>query len=183
MENEELEVVVPQEEEQQEIAEEDLEELKRRADVSSQNFERAKKAEAEKKALQEKIAQLEAGYVQTDYQVDPQIAQLTERLNRIEEEKQLDSIRTQFPILSDKKDEFEEYRKEFPGVAVDKVAKLFASENVQDAPQRKGLEKGGTRKTPPASGKMSADDVKRLRTENYKEYSRRILAGTLEVES
>lgn len=169
---------------------EEIAEMKKRAEVSSQNFERAKKAEAEKKVLQEQVQALEAqlsdstGYTDPDSAVLKKIADIEAKFNRIEEEKKLLEVLTKYPALGDKQSEFEEYRKEFPTSKLDVAAKAFLVEHdlLGETPKRKGLEPArGGKRTAPESGKMSADDVKRLRDTNYKEYMKLVRAGKINL--
>lgn len=172
-----------------ELTAEEIADLQRAADVSSQNFERAKKAEKEKKELQDRLAQMEA--LQTEY-VDPDDAvmqklhELDSKLSSIELDKKLSTLETTYPVLKDKQSEFEAFREdpENAGMKLETAAKAFLVENdlVEGAPKRKGLEKaGGGQRVPPSNGKHSAEDVKRLRETNYKEYMKLIKSGTLQL--
>lgn len=169
------------------VTPEEIAELKKRAEVSSQNYERAKKAEAEKKALQEQLALAESQLLDPSVNdgggdVLNQIASLRAELQQIQEQKQVDGVISKYPQLADKFSEFEEYRKDFPISKIETAAKAFLTEHemLKDAPKRKGLEdqRGGTR-TVKNPGTMTADDVKRLRTNNYKEYLKMLRAGKI----
>lgn len=194
---EEIEEVVPQPEEQQEeiveeetLTAEQIADLKAKANVSSQNFERAKKAEEEKKLLQSKIQELESQLIPADDFSDPndvvqtKLAELNAKLNKMEEDKQMESLTAKYPVLTDKLAEFELYRQEYPTAKLESVAKLFLSENdlLNDTPKRKGLEKaGGGQRTAPSNGQMTSDDVKRLRETNFKEYKALLKSGKLKI--
>ena len=167
---------------------EDIAELRRRADVSSQNFERAKKAEEARKALEEENeilrAQLETESFTGDDVVQRQLKEIASKLERLEEEKQLEGLYSQYPALKDKQSEFNSFRLDYPGVGLQAVAKLFLAENdlIGESPKRKGLEKaGGGQRVPPSTGKQNADDVKRLRETNYKEYVKQLKAGKIQI--
>ncbi len=100
-----------------------------------------------------------------------QISTLTEKINSIEEEKDFEKLCNKYPILREKTTEFKEFRSsEHPKAKLESVAKLYLAENGLLEPVRKGLEKptGGTR-IPSVFG-MTTEDVKRLRTSNYKKY-------------
>ncbi len=194
MENAEIEEVATHEEEQPEepLTAEQIAELKSKADVSSQNFERAKKAEADKKALADKITLLEQQLASSniDEFADPneavltQLADLNAKFSALEEEKQLNSVLGKYPVLADKRTEFDTFRMEYPSTKLESVAKLFLSENdlLAETPKRKGLERaGGGQRTAPATGKMTSEDVKRLRENNYPEYMKRLKDGTLQI--
>lgn len=194
MAEETTEEVVPQTEEttqEETLTAEQIAELKSKADVSSQNFERAKKAETEKKALAQKIADLEAQLASSnDEFADPndavltQLAELNAKFSALEEEKTMTSVLAKYPQIADKRVEFDTYRMEYPAHKLETVAKLFLAENdlLTEAPKRKGLEKaGGGQRVAPSTGKMTSEDVKRLRENNYSEYMKRIKAGTLQI--
>lgn len=184
MENELEQIPDAQTEEQETLTAEEIADLKKKADVSSQNFERAKKAEADKKELQEKVALLEStSYTNDDPAVVSKLAELDAKLNRIEEDKQMDSTFAKYPVLADKRAEFEEFRKEYPGTKMENVAKIFLAEKdlLETPTRRKGLEKGGTQRVAPESGKMTADDVKRLRTTNGREYLKLVREGKINL--
>ena len=91
-------------------------------------------------------------------------------ISSLREERELDKIYSQFPDLKDLKQDFEEYRVDYPRHKLENVAKLFLSEKGLISTQRKGLEKptGGDR-TPMKMG-MSNDEVKNLRLNDPKKY-------------
>ena len=166
---------------------EEIADLKAKASISSQNFERAKRAEADKKALEEKVALLESQVSGNDFGVDQQVAQqiasLTAKLNAIEEQKQLDSVFATYPALADKKVEFDTFRQDYPNVPLASVAKVFLTDNdMLEAPRRKGLEKaGGGRRVAPSNGKMTAEEAKALRTGNQKVYLQMLREGKIQL--
>lgn len=181
----EEEVVVPQPEEQQAPTEAEIADWKQKASVSSQNFERAKKAEAEKADLQKKLeeAQLAQDSFVSDDDTAKKLRELDEKFSKLEEEKRIESIKASYPAIADKMDEFNEYRSAYPSDKLDSVAKLFMVERdlLGDAPKRKGLEKAvGGKRTPPNEN-QTTDDVKRLRETNYREYVKQIKAGKIQV--
>ena len=181
------------EEEQSEetpLSPEEIADLKKRADASSQNYERMKKEkeareriEQEKKALEAKLAASNADiYSDEDDGVKSQLAELTAKLTAMEEEKQMAEALLKYPAIKDKQEEFDEFREEYPGLSLSKVANLFVVEkDLFEKPKRKGLESGGTTRTVPKSGKMTAEDVKRLRENNNKEYLRLLKAGKIDI--
>lgn len=162
---------------------EEIADLKKRADVSSQNYERLKRAEAEKAELKRQLEEAQLGQDSfiTEDDTAKRLRELDAKLARIEEKTQLDSIYSQYPSIKDKSAEFDEFRQEYHGVALDKVAKLFAVEKdmLDESPARKGLEKArGGKRTPPTQGNTS-EDIARLRTTNYREYIKQIKAGKI----
>ena len=164
---------------------EEIAELKKRASQSSQNYERAKKAEEEKKALEQRLseAQLAQDSFMTEDEVSKKLRELDSKFSRIEEKTRLDATLQKYPSIADKLDEFNEYRAEYPADKMEMAAKLFLAEKdlLDETPKRKGLEKaiGGRRVTPPAT--TSNDDVKRLRENNYREYLKQLRSGKLNV--
>lgn len=85
------------------------------------------------------------------------------------------------PVLKDKREEFDAFLSENPGMRLETAAKAFIVENdlVEKPVQRKGLEpvSGGGR-TPVKTG-LSPDEADNLRVTNYREYAKRIRNGTL----
>lgn len=113
-----------------------------------------------------------------------QIASVQAKLDAMEEERDLERLYAQYPMLKDKAGEFIEYRKaEHPRAKLASVAKLFLSENDLLTPRREGLEKptGGPR-VPVTSG-MTRDDVEKLRTTNFRLYQDMIMKGLINIES
>ena len=150
------------------ISQKELDDLKHRAEVSSQNFARLKKLEEEHEALEAKL-------VSNSVPSDPDVA----RVDKLEEE--ISSLKSSlnkrdvldtYPALKDMWPEFEEFRDspENKGMNLKTASKAFLlDKGLLEAP-RKGLEKatGGPR-TPVSSG-MSTEEVKRLRETDYKKY-------------
>lgn len=181
----EVEEVVPQEEAQP-LSAEEIAELKRKAEVSSQNFERAKKAETSEKLLTARIQELESQLSTNDY-IDPndviqnQLAEFNAKLAKLEEDRALAEIFTKYPALKDKQSEFDTYRQSYPaGSNLEPIAKLFMAENdMLETPKRKGLEKaGGGQRVVPTAG-MTQEDIQRLRTSNWKEYTKLVREGKI----
>lgn len=156
----------------------------KKAAVSSQNFERAKRAELEAKELR---AQLEALQGQSvtfeDTDILAKVAALEAQINQDKEQKLLDEVYKEFSVIGDKKAEFEEFRKEYPSANIKSIAKLFLVENdLIEAPKRKQLEKpGGGQRVVHDSGKMTADDVKKLRMDSPKKYFKMLKEGKIQI--
>lgn len=94
-----------------------------------------------------------------------------QRYAELEEEKNLEKLYNQYPLLRESAAKFTEYRQaEHPRAKLESVAKLFLAENGMLEPQRKGLEKptGGSR-TPEHQG-MTVEEVADLRANNWKKY-------------
>lgn len=87
------------------------------------------------------------------------------------------------PILTEKWEDFEKFRSdpENQGMSLKTAAKAFLVENGLLDQRRKGLEQptGGERQ--PTSTKMSPEDIKILRETNFKEYTKLLEKGLIEV--
>lgn len=159
----------------------ELDDLKKRADASSQNFERLKKLEKE-------LEELQTGSPSGDGTSDEgralkkEIDDLKGKISSIETETAVKELKSSNPVFKDKWTEFEEFRTkdENKGMNLKTAAKAFLIENGLLDPTRKGLESptGGPRKPTP-SGKMTAEDVKTLRETNFKEYQKLLEQGKL----
>jgi len=96
---------------------------------------------------------------------------LQQQIKVVEEKILLKDLSEKFPALKDKASEFKDYRNQYPGVELEKLAKLFLVENdLNEVEPRKGLEKqtGGMR-TPQKQG-MTVEEVADLRKNNFKKY-------------
>ena len=156
--------------------------LAHRADVSSQNFARAKKAEEKVDELQSRLDGLlnnpnpsgdnseEIGKLRSD------IADLRGKYAKTE-------VLQAHPQLKELWSDFETFRDdpENKGMNLKTAAKAFLTEKGVLSPKRDGLERptGGPR-TPIQQG-MSVDDVKHLRETNYKKYSEMVRKGLIKV--
>jgi hypothetical protein len=176
----------PEEEAPKAYTLEEIEDIKKRAEVSSQNFERLKKAEEEKARLiaENETLKAQSGYTfQDDTDVLAKVAKLEETILKAEIERKLTEVFEKYPVLADKKVEFDSYRTQFPTDNFDTVAKLFLAEyDLLPAPKRKGLEKpGGGQRTIPESGKMTSDDAKKLRQNNPRQYMKMVKEGKIQI--
>lgn len=147
-----------------------------------QLYERAKKAEAKAKELEEQLTNtVQDPYAEED-ELKTKVQTLEQKLKEIEEKNQFDALYTQYPILQEKLTEFDEYRQANQGMSLQTSAKAFLAEHdlLGQTPKRKGLEKaGGGQRTPP-TGKLSVEDTKRLRENNYGEYKKQLMAGKIQ---
>lgn len=112
------------------------------------------------------------------------ITTLEQKIASIEEEKNLEKIFNQYPLLRDKASDFIEYRNtEHPRAKLESVAKLFLSENGLLEPTRKGLEAptGGSRT--PMTSDMTAADVENLRKTNYRKYKEMLMNDQIKFTS
>ena len=147
---------------------------------NAQLYERAKKAELKVKELEQHLQTTETFEDEDDLRLT--VKELSQKLSRMEEKTQFESLYNQYPILKDKVAEFDEYRSSNPGMSLETGAKAFLAEHdlFGQVQKRKGLEKaGGGQRTPPTS-KMTSDDAKRLRETNYAEYKKQLVAGKIQ---
>lgn len=154
---------------------EDLEEIRRRAEVSSQNFERAKKAEQKAKELEAELESLRGESKDEPLDTNSEtVASLQSELAEIRAANEKRDVLEAHPQLKEVWDSFEEFRadEKNTGMTLQAAARVFLAEKEDLAPEtkRKGVERapGGTR-TPPKSG-MSTDDLKNVRTGDSKKY-------------
>lgn len=167
---------------------EDIAELKKQAEVSSQNYERLKKEQEKRKELEEELeAYRNANTVPSHYDdPDTEIQNVKKELQALKDEKVKTDLLSSYPILKEKWEEFEEFHSH-DGSSYDLAgaAKIFLVEKdlLTKPPQRKGLEKqtGGARSAP-TSGKMTAEDAANLRKNNHKKYMELLQSGKLEIE-
>lgn len=170
------EVVVVTDGEEKPLTPEEIADLKKKAEVSSQNFERAKKAEEEAKKLKQRLE--EEGSSDTDYE---DVEQLKTKISEIEGQLQRSKVLDQYPVLKDVWTEFEEYTQseDNQGMRLETAAKAFITEKELNTPQRKGLEKGtGGDKTPRASG-MTQEQLETLRKNDGKKYRDMLKKGQI----
>lgn len=112
-----------------------------------------------------------------------QIQALQSKIATFESETVKNEILGANPVLKDKWAEFEQFTQspENQGMSLKTAAKAFLVENGLLNQPRKGLEKptGGTR-TPLVTG-MTAEDVKTLRTTNFKKYTEMLEKGLIKI--
>lgn len=172
-----------------EITKEELNELKHKAEVSSQNFERAKKAEDKLRVLEtpntiNEVSSENDAWSDEGKLIVGKLSPLEDKINSLEERLALKDIQATYPMLREVSSEFDEFRKEYPRHKMENVAKLFLSEKgLLDSP-RKGLEKptGGPKnqKTP---GTMTNEEVKHLRETNFRKYADMLKKGLIKIEN
>ncbi len=141
--------------------------------------ERRRIAEEELEALRNKP---EGEYTSDEGKLlKAEIDRLAKQLENSSRNDQLATLRTSFPALKDKAQEFENYLEENKGMKLEVAAKAFLVENnlFESPAPRRGLERdtGGTR-TPVKTGRTEAE-VSELRKNNYRQYEKELRAGTL----
>ena len=168
-----------------EIVEEVPEVIDPEDDILAKNrqlYERAKKAEAKAKELEDQLSNTVSDPYADEDDLKAKVNELSQKLSKMEENSQLEALYTQHPVLKEKLAEFDEYRQANPGMSMQTSAKAYLAEHdlLGQEPKRKGLEKaGGGQRTPP-TGKMSVEDAKRLRENNYGEYKKQLMAGKIQ---
>lgn len=109
---------------------------------------------------------------------------LSGKINQLEDDKALEKLFVQYPVLKENLDKFNDFRQaEHPRAKIESVAKIYLAENgLLEAP-RVGLENptGGDRA--PMSQGMTADDVANLRKTNWKKYQELLSKGLIKIET
>jgi len=149
---------------------EEVADLKHKAEVSSQNFERAKKAEARVKELETNTNK----EVSADDSLKEDVKMLKDKLAKQE-------VLEANPILKDKWKELEEFRQleENSGMSLKTAAKSFLVENGLLEVRRQGLESktGGDRQ--PVQTGMTIDQAEELRKSNSRLYKEKLMRGEI----
>lgn len=115
--------------------------------------------------------------------LEGKISTLEAEITSLREEKVLEAIQVQYPVLKELAAEFGPYRSQFPGVAIERIAKLFLNEKGLLDPQRKGLERpGGGGGNPPPSDKLTAEEVADLRKNNHRKYVEMLMNGKIRLD-
>jgi hypothetical protein len=113
-----------------------------------------------------------------------EIKRLEETIRTLSEDVRLKEVLSKHPVLRENLVEFDEYRKDYPGLPIDKVAMVFLSEKgvLNKVVRRPGLEQpsGGDRQAPPADS-YSADELKRLRTDEPRKYVKMLREGKIKL--
>lgn len=115
-------------------------------------YDRYHAVQQELKETKEKLKALEVSSAPSEPQVDDEEEpsdedepELKKRLRKLEDEAAWTKLTNQFPVLSERRTEFDEYREaEHPRMGVDQAAKLFLVDKGlagEAAPPRKGMEK------------------------------------------
>lgn len=176
-------VVVPKtNEETVALPKEEHAELTRKAEVSSQNFERLQKEKEKTAELEAEIARLKGESVPSSFD-DDKVKELESDVAAIKARQAKADVLEAHPQLKDLWSDFESFRDnpDNKGMNLKTAAKAFLAEKgLIDAP-RPGLERptGGDR-TPLSSG-MSSEDAKKLRETDYKKYSEMVRKGQIKV--
>lgn len=164
------------------ISQAELEDLRHKAEVSSQNYERTKKLEARLKELE--TLQTEPSddiYSDEGKLLRKEIQTLNEEIATIKATSSKRELQDSNPIFREKWQDFEEFRNnpENKGMNLKTAAKAYLVENGLLESPRKGLEKptGGERK--PSSAGMTSEDKLNLMKTNFKEWQRLTIEGKI----
>jgi len=111
------------------------------------------------------------------------VAKLEKELASFKKGYEKERVFAQHPQLKDKQEEFDEFQEGYPGVTLDKLAKLFLQEKglLESVPQRKGLETPTAGKKTPSPSGMSVEDVKRLRIKDPRRWEELARKGKLNI--
>lgn len=162
------------------ITPEEIADLQRKAEVSSQNFERAKKAELKAKELEERLALLETNVPSIEN--GDEITALRQELSEVKGFVTKQQVLETYPQLKEVWNDYESYRSEptNAGMSALTAAKSFLVEKDLLAPKRPGLEKpvGGGKRIAPTSG-MTTEEARKLRESDSKKYRDAIKKGLI----
>lgn len=165
------------------ILKEELEDLKHRAEVSTQNFERLKKAEEDKAELKAQVEELQGLQDNNVPLEDEEMRKIRGEISDIKGKLIKSEVIESYPQLKGVWKEFEEYHSEPDnrGMNMRTAAKAFLADKGLLESTRKGLEKpvGGPR-NPPSSG-MTSDDIKTLREQSPKKYYDMLKKGLIKI--
>jgi len=157
----------------------DVDDLQKKADASSQNFERAKKAENEVKELRE---QLESNQVLSEYEEGDT---LKEDVSELKQKLEAADIKEAYPELKDSWSDFDTFRQEDDNKAMPMrtAAKAFMAEKGLLEPRRKGLETPTGGKGEAYSSSMSTEQLQELRINDGRKYQEMIEKGQVKFDS
>lgn len=148
-------------------------------------FERQKRQEAEDKLKQQETTDpFEPEVISDEAKIlKGQIDTLSGKISQLEDEKALEKILVQYPVLKENLDKFNEFRlAEHPRAKIESVAKIYLAENGLLESRRVGLENptGGDRA--PVSQGMTPDDIANLRKTNWKKYQELLSKGLIKMD-
>lgn len=147
--------------------------------------ERRQKKELEDKllALTSEPPSVTEAFSDEGKMLETKIQSLESELSSLREEKVLEAIQSRYPVLKELSAEFGQFRTGYAGVEIEKIAKLFLNEKGLLGTPRKGLEKpAGGGPTPPASDKLTAEEVADLRKNNHRKYTEMLMSGQIRLD-
>ena len=158
----------------------ELDDIKHKAEVSSQNFERLKKAEQDNAELEQALEALKDNDVPSE---DERVKKLETELKDVQGELAKSKVLDKYPVLKDLQGELDAFRAdpENKGMNLQTAAKAFLTEKGLLEPTRKGVEKGSGGPRQALSTGMSDSDIKNLRETNYKKYREMVIKGQIKT--
>lgn len=165
------------------ITQAEIDDLKHRAEVSSQNFERLKKAQEEREKLEAELEQLRANTGSSVFG-DERVGKLETELSELKVKLNKADVIEAYPILKDMWSELEEFRNQpdNKGMNLKTAAKAFLVEKELFEPQRKGLERPTSGPRTPLTTGMTAEEVQHLRSTDFKKYSDMLRKGQIKFQ-
>ena len=121
-------------------------------------------------------------YTDEGKMLEGQINSLKGTIETLMEDKILDALYVQHPVLKDLSEEFRAYKAGFPQAKIEQVAKLFLSEKGMLEPIRKGLERPAGGGTPIVSDKLTTEEVSDLRKNNHRKYLEYLMSGKIRLD-
>jgi hypothetical protein len=170
-----------------ELSAEEYADLKHKAEVSSQNFERAKKAEIQLREFESinNNNEVPSSDIFSDEgrALKREIEEQNEKIAQLLQENAKKDVLNTFPILKDKWSEFDSYRNdpENKGMSIQTAAKAFMHDSGLFEPTRKGLEKPTGGQRTPVNQAQSPEDIKTLRETNFRKYRAMLAKGEIKV--
>ena len=142
-----------------------------------------KDIEAERDALKSAPPEDSEVYSDEGRVLSKEISTLNEKLRLMERKDARREAESEFPVLRDKKEEFEAFLEddENKRLSIKKAAKLFLAEKgllTQDPPERKGLEKPTSGQNPSEPG-LTDEQKETIRKTNYREYEKLLRQGKI----
>lgn len=143
-----------------------------------------------RKDLEQRLKEMETGLmgqvsapslqeVQVPEDLQVKFEKLEEELFTLKRSAEMDKVLNEFPALRGLSTELEEFRRDYPGVELTKVAKFFMVEKGLLGAERKGLEQPTGGKAVPKPT-FSKEDVAKLRTEQPRKYVQMLRDGKLD---
>jgi hypothetical protein len=148
--------------------------------------ERRMRQEAEDKLKQLETTDLSEPEVISDEAkiLKGQIDTLSVKINQLEDDKVLEKLFVQYPVLKENIDKFNEFRRtEHPRAKIESAAKIYLAENGLLEGRRVGLENPTGGGHAPVSQGMTAEDVANLRKNNHKKYTELLMKGLIKIEA
>lgn len=109
------------------------------------------------------------------------ISTLEAKLADMENKQAIERLLTQYPVIKDKMDEFNEFRNEYPNLDPEKIAKIFLVEKgyTEQLKPRIGLEKPTSGSKSHQKSGFSGDEIKRLRETQPRRYQQMLRNGKI----